>query len=128
VPVEFDRDDANRRLKMTVTDPITLSELIASAERQLAEGAWSYGTLIDARGIVVALPPDDIRSLVTHVRELVATHGPRGPIACVARQAKAIASVQIYMLFGGKTDALEVFWDLAEAREWLDEADGATRL
>ena len=121
MPIQFDRDDLNRRLKLTVTDPVAGTELMAVLERQLSEGAWPYGMLVDARAMSVAPLPSDVRLCVARVRELVAANGPRGPIAFVARQAAAIGSVQIYMLLGGKTDFLEVFWDMADAKQWLDE-------
>jgi hypothetical protein len=39
----------------------------------------------------------------------------------VAREAGAISSAQMYNIFGGKTESIEVFWDLDDARQWLDE-------
>jgi hypothetical protein len=120
VPLQLDRDDLNRRLKMTITTSITALELIAATERQLAEGAWHYGMLVDARAMSVAPAQTEVRLFVSHVGGLVAAHGPRGPIAFVARHSAAIGSVQVYMFLGGKTDSLEVFWDMPEAKEWLD--------
>jgi hypothetical protein len=120
MPVQFDRDDVARRLRHTITSPISAAELIATVERQLAEGAWSYGLLVDARAMSVPPAPSELRLLVLRVSELVAAHGPRGPIAFVARHAAAIGSVHVYLFLGGRTDSLEVFWDLPEAKEWLD--------
>ena len=121
MPFQFDRDDGNRRFKITITDPIDLAELMAVPDRQLAEGAWQYGMLVDARAMSISAPSTDVRMIVSRVRELVAVHGPRGPIAFVARQAAAIGSAHLYTLLGGKTDLLEVFWDMADAKQWLDE-------
>jgi hypothetical protein len=57
-----------------------------------------------------------MRSFVARVLELIAAHGPRGPIAIVAKDSGAISSAQMYLFFGGKTESLEVFWDLQDAR------------
>ena len=77
--------------------------------------------LVDARAMSISAPSTDVRMIVSRVHELVAVHGRRGPIAFVARQAAAIGSAHLYVLLGGKTDFLEVFWDMADAKQWLDE-------
>jgi hypothetical protein len=62
-----------------------------------------------------------MRAFVAGVRELIVAHGPRGPVAVVAREGGAISSAQMYNIFGGKTESIEVFWDLDDAEQWLDE-------
>jgi hypothetical protein len=121
MPIHYARDDVRRRIRITLTGPLTLADLIASVERQLAEGNWLDGLLVDARATFPAPPPSDMRLFASHVLKLIATHGPRGPIAVVARDGSAIASAQLYLFFGGKTESLEVFWDLDHAQQWLDE-------
>jgi hypothetical protein len=54
------------------------------------------------------------------VRELVATNGPRGPIAIVSRHTGVISGSHTYNSFGGKTEAVQVFWDIDEAEQFLD--------
>jgi hypothetical protein len=49
MPIQYLLDDTKRRIRLVLADPITVAELLASVERQLADGAWSYGTLVDAR-------------------------------------------------------------------------------
>jgi hypothetical protein len=103
-----------------MTSPVTATELVTLVERQLAEGAWLYGVLVDARAMWEAPPQSDLRCFVSRIGELVAANGPRGPIAFVARHSAAIGSAQMLMFLGGKTDSLEVFWDMPEATQWLD--------
>jgi hypothetical protein len=121
MPVQYLLDDTQRRIRLVLSDPITVAELLGSVERQLADGAWSYGTLVDARIPFPAPRSSDMESFVSGVRELIAAHGPRGPVAVVARESGPISSAQMFLFFGGKTDAIEVFWDLEDARQWLDE-------
>ena len=54
------------------------------------------------------------------VRELIAAHGPRGPVAVVVRESSPISSAQMDV-FGHKTECIDVFWDVDDAQQWLDE-------
>jgi hypothetical protein len=121
MPIQYQLDDINRRIRLTLTDPVTVADFLASVECQLANGAWSYGTLVDARIPFTAPRASDMREFVAGVRELIQTHGPRGPVAVVTRESGAISSSQMYNVFGGKTESIEVFWDLDDAQQWLDE-------
>jgi hypothetical protein len=106
---------------LTVTDPITVVDLIASVEQQLADAAWDYGLLVDMRAQFAPAAPGDIRSFSSRIGELVAAHGPRGPIAVVAKDATPIAGAQLHLIYGGKREAVEVFWDLDDGQRWLDD-------
>jgi hypothetical protein len=120
MPLDYKRDDANRRVRLTVTEPFNLADLIAAVERQLGDGAWRYGVLIDARAPLSVSPTRDIQSYAARVSELVAAHGPRGPIAVISRDSKMIGGVKKYSLFVGKNETLELFWDLDDGQKWLD--------
>jgi hypothetical protein len=121
MPIQYMCDDAEHRLRVTVTNPFTVADLIASVERQFADGAWRYGLLIDSRAPVAALKPEDMQSFLSRVRALIAAHGPRGPIAIVAREAGPITFTQRYIYLSDKMEPIEVFWDLDDAQQWLDE-------
>jgi hypothetical protein len=118
MPFQYVRDDDRHRIRITLSDPLTVAELTASIERQFADGAWLYGLIVDARSVVAQ--PIDIPSFQAHVRELVATHGPRGPVAFVATESGVIGSAQRY-IFGSKSESMEVFWALDDAQRWMDE-------
>jgi hypothetical protein len=126
MPLDYVRDDTQRRLRITLSEPVTLDDLVASIERQFADGAWRYGLLIDTRPTSDAPPPREVRSFVSRVAALVAVHGPRGPIAIVARSSRAISSAQLAAFFG-REESIEVFWDLDDAEQWLDEQLPNTR-
>jgi hypothetical protein len=123
MPFHYRRDDARRRITLTLTDPLTVTELVATAERQVADGGWQYALLVDARATFVALEPMNMLLFVSRLRELVAVKGPRGPVAVVTQKSAAV-SAQMYRFFGGKTESFEVFWDLEDANQWLDERIG----
>ena len=85
-------------------------------DRQLADGAWPYGTLVDSRR--AALSPADSRALLEHVRKLAAQHGPHGPVALVTRES--VGSAQSYAFRSAQWGfTFEVFWDVDEAELWL---------
>lgn len=120
MPLHYVQDDAQRRIRVTVTEPFTVADLIGSVERQLADGAWRYGTLVDARAPSVAFSGSDLQLLASRVSELVAAHGPRGPVAVVARDPRTISSAQRHVFSAGKIYSIDVFWDLEEGQRWLD--------
>jgi hypothetical protein len=125
MPLVHERDDAARRIRFVrISDPLTVADLIESAERQFKDGAWAYGSLVDARAMSDPRPPAEIRLFVAAVRALIEAHGPRGPIAFVATRSDVIGSVGIYNFLGGKTESLEVFWHLDDAQQWLNQRMG----
>jgi hypothetical protein len=48
MPLQYQLDDAKRRIRVTLADPVTVADLFESIERQLADGVWSDGTVIEA--------------------------------------------------------------------------------
>jgi hypothetical protein len=121
MPVHYVQDDARRQIRITVTEPTTVVDLIGSVERQLADGAWRYGSLVDARAPLVPPAPGVMQAFAVRVAELAAAHGPRGPIAVVARDPRTISAAQRLAFSAGRVESIEVFWDLDDAQRWLDE-------
>jgi hypothetical protein len=127
MPLHYVRDDVKRRIGIALTEAVTVDELIETVERQLVDGAWAYGVLVDGRAMRDLPKPKDIQAFVACVRELVAVHGPRGPMAFVSSESGVFSTAEMYLFLGGKTDALEVFGDIADAQRWLDELRGDGR-
>jgi hypothetical protein len=124
--LEYVCDDTKRRIRITLSEPFTFDDLVASVERQFADGAWRHGLLIDTRAPSHTPLPSEIRSFASRIAALVAVHGPRGPIAIVAKTASAVSSAQLAAFFG-RVESIEVFWDLDDAEQWLDEQFSKTR-
>ena len=122
MPYEYARDDTARRIRITLTDPLTVAERIAAVEQQVVDDAWRYATLIDARYLAVYQPkPSEMQAVVARVAEFVAEFGPRGPVAIVSNRAAVIGAGQMYNSLSGKRRAVEVFWDLDAAQRFLDQ-------
>jgi hypothetical protein len=113
------RDDTRRRIRWTATAPVTLHDVLAQLDQQIAEGAWHYGVVVDLRmGI---LSPADRDALLETMRTLSKTHGPHGPVALVTRQPAGVANAQIFAMRSMAPHSVEVFWDIEEANRWLDK-------
>ena len=124
MPFQFVRDDAKRRITLTVTDPLTVADRIAAVERQLADDAWGYGLLIDARRMASFIPAlSEMQAAGSRLAELVATHGPRGPVAIVSRKPGVIGASTMHNSLGVNTPGVQVFWDMDDARTFLDRQD-----
>ncbi len=118
---EFLRDDTRRRIRVTARATLHAADLATIVVRQANEGAWSFGILYDLRAIQIATPRADALLVADLVRSYLATHGPRGPVALVTRDARMVGIGQSYA-DSGATIGLEVqvFWDMADAEQWLD--------
>ena len=124
MPVKYVRDDAKRRITLTASDPLTVEERIGAVEHQLADGAWSYGLIIDARSMASFTPQlSEMQAAASRLAELVDAHGPRGPVALVSRQSSLIGASAMHNSLGVRTPGVQVFWDMDDARTFLDRAD-----
>jgi hypothetical protein len=122
--VTYARDDERRRIRVSLSGYVTLPELIAIVDRQASEGTWMYGILYDTQSMDEPPPLDDMQAVLAHVRQLADEHGPRGPVAIVARSADTVASALMYAHRAGDDLKLEVFWDTEDAELWLDQQTG----
>jgi hypothetical protein len=124
MPVQYVRDDAKRRITLTVSDPLTVEERIAAVEHQLADGAWGYGLIIDARSMASFTPKlTEMQAAASRLAELVAVHGPRGPVALVSRQSSVIGASAMHNSLGVRTPGVQVFWDMEDAHRFLDRVE-----
>jgi hypothetical protein len=126
VPLEYVLDHARQRLTIIGRDPVDVPDELAWLERQLADGAWAYGTLDDLRLVTWNPTSEEVRRILRRIGMLSATHGPRGPVAIVATQplfdrARTYAA-SLGALLGHEVD---VFYELADAERWLDERQAA---
>ena len=119
MPIDYQRDDRNRRINVTATEPVTREDLIELANRQAAGGAWSYATLYDATAGHEPPSRDTIHRLVLLAGMLTTRHGPRGPVALVLRDPELERMAKRYATLG-ELAALNarVFTTVREAEDW----------
>lgn len=119
MPIAMTRDDEQRRVTVTVSDPWSVEEVVVAGDRQIAGGAWRHGTLYDLHGSTWVPSEPDLLWLVKRGHQQVALHGARGPVAIVVDGTTSPHLVQCYVQYGGGTDVVRVFETSAAAAGWL---------
>jgi hypothetical protein len=123
VPIHYEQDDARRRIVVMTTGDVTADEVRDTLERQAREGAWSYRVLYDVRAGRNVPTIEDVRRLVLQVGELTCRYGPRGPVALVSADPLMSRMGRAYSNLGELTALdVQVFTDVDEAEQWLDDA------
>ena len=122
MPISYVRDDTNRRIEASASGHVAVTDVIALIDRQANEGAWGFAMLYDARQTEMALSVEESEAVLVHVRRLAQIHGPRGPVAIVALSRPLVSFGQILTAHTDKsTVAIQVFWNIADAQQWLHE-------
>jgi hypothetical protein len=116
MPVRYERDDARRRVLVTVQGPFAQSDFLTVVERQQLDHAWTYGIIYDLRGMTGHPTAADLRqsmSLATQADE------PRGPVPVVTADPAMYTKACSYAALARRTMTIEVFRDFNEAALWL---------
>ena len=121
MPIAIARDDEQRRITVTVSDPWSVEEIAIATDRQLADQVWTWGTLYDLRGSNWVPSEADVLWLVKRGQQQVARHGARGPVAVLLDGNNRGALLRTYAEYGAEHShlTLSVFEDLAAAGQWL---------
>lgn len=121
MPIAITRDDEQRRITVSVSDPWSVEEIAIAIDRQLAEQVWAYGTLYDLRGSNWVPSEADVLWLVKRGQQQIARHGARGPVALLLDANNQAALLRTYAEYGAEHSHLTigVFDDPSAARQWL---------
>jgi hypothetical protein len=117
------RDDARRRLTVTVTGAVTFGDMVLFVEQQLAQNAWSYSVLYDTRAMTTAVTTDEIGDVASHVQTL--TDERRGPVAVVVAPGHAALVEHYASLARSAGIEFELFSDMPPAERWLESRTAA---
>jgi hypothetical protein len=121
MPLAYDRDDVKRRVVATYTGSFQVADTIALLERQLEDGTWTYGLLIDTRGMTGRPTPSDLREFMKLESGTDSEQRSRGPLAIVATDATIYSAACVYALMGRSKRKIEAFRDRGDADRWLAE-------
>ena len=113
--VHYERDDARRRVVVTLRGGYDASAILALLERHRAEDDWSYGRLYDVRGLTGTPTVKELRLFSS----LDTQHRPHGPEAILTRDPILYALACTYAALGGSTLSIQVFRESHEAEQWL---------
>lgn len=117
--IEYQKDDARRRVTIIVSGPFDLSGWHeGSAQRHHREQAWSYAMLYDLRAMTGVVSIDDLKSIFAASIGIPLTT-VRGPVAIVAADQRLYMSACTFAALGRNALTVEVFRDLIEAETWL---------
>jgi hypothetical protein len=120
--LEVERDDARRRLVVTVREQLRVEEAIAFFQQQEDEGTWQYGVLFDGRLRNARFKPDEMRAVLAHLDQMTARLGPPGPIAIVRTDMAGYGAARRFAIQSSDRHRLvRAFVDIARAHAWLSE-------
>jgi hypothetical protein len=121
MPIDYARDDQQRRILLTATGTVTHGEVIAAIDRQLTEGTWTYGVLYDVRGDPALPKMSEVLDFIDYVRQLVTQHGRRGPVAVVTDMPANDRRARMYTTLSDPSRVtMASFSDIDEASRWLN--------
>ena len=117
----YKRDDARRRISLTLTEPLTEDELIRAIDRQLTEGTWSYGLVYDTRQLVTSARVAISPPAAAYVADIATRVGPRGPVAILVSGGDMAAMSEAHASRSQRSGrGVKVYWSPAEALQWLE--------
>jgi hypothetical protein len=121
MPLAYERDDVKRRVVATYRGPFQVADTIALFERQLKDGTWTYGLLVDTRAMTGRPTAADLREFMKMESGTDSEKRPRGPLAIVATDATIYSAACVYALMGRSKRKIEAFRDRNDADRWLSE-------
>ena len=113
--VQYERDNAGRRVTVTLRGGYQASAILALFERHRVEDDWSYGRLYDVRELTGKPTIDELRLFMS----LDTPHRPHGPEAILTGNAMLYGLACAYAALGRSALRIEVFRDMDEAAQWL---------
>ncbi|MEK7754159.1 MAG: hypothetical protein AAB403_19055 [Planctomycetota bacterium] len=120
MPITYERHDETRRIRVTASGVLTLRDILAVIDRQLAEGAWTYSILYDAHDLTAMPSADEVRKLAARVEALAQKHGRRGAIAIVTSSDAVYGTSRMYAALSEQPgQTISVFRAFDEAERWL---------
>ena len=119
--VSVQRDDAARLVVVKILDAVTADGVRATVDEQAASGTWSYAVLYDESDApAVELAADDMRAIAAYAARLSRQHGPRGPVAIVAKTDVDYGTNRMASAYAGLAGyEIGVFRTVESARLWL---------
>ena len=79
MPIAYDRDNLRRLITVTLSEPVSIEELLGVVDRQAAEDTWGFAMLYDLRGVRDVAVLAQLPRLADRVKALGGDQ-PRGPV------------------------------------------------
>ena len=121
MPIIYERDDDRRLIRLTVTEPYSVDDILAVIDRQMAEDTWGYATLYDWRAVTRLPAEAEVRQAAERV-QTVGGGRERGPVGIIAIGAHAKVLLGLGLQYGSLTKKLvpvEVVFTPAQLEDWM---------
>jgi hypothetical protein len=118
MPIEYSRDDRNKRAVIVITGPFNAEELVEMVEQHRAAGGWTYGLLYDMRRMTGEPTMETLREFAA-ITDRRPGEPPRGPVAVLTTDPAIYSRACTYAVMAKAHATIEVFRDKAEADAWL---------
>src|ERR1700736_4769361 len=116
--MSYERDDAPRRVVVTMDGPFNLAVFRAVSELHSPD-TWTYGMLFDLRRMTGEPTIDELRQIMSESVARRPGTGARGPVAILATDPALYGRMCTYAALRRATLTIEVFRYLDRAEEWL---------
>jgi hypothetical protein len=123
--IRYERDEARRRVVVTVEGAFQTIDMLTVIERQRAEDTRSGGMLLDLRRMTGHPTRADLRELMGQAAAQGPVERPCGPIAILVTDPILYGVACTYAALGHSKLVIEVFRDIDEAALWL-AAEGSS--
>jgi hypothetical protein len=121
MPIRAERDDARRRVLLTVEGAFQQGDVLANLAQRRTDDTWTYATLLDLRPMTERPSLADLRQISTEIATGESGAIPRGPFAILATDPAVYSLACAFAALRKSTLTIDVFRALDEAELWLDE-------
>jgi hypothetical protein len=120
MPIEYSRDDPNKRAVIVITGSFNAEALVELIEQHRAAGGWRYGLLYDLRRMTGEPTMETLRDFAS-ITDRRPGEPPRGPVAVLTTDPTIYRRACTYAAMARTHATIEVFRDKAEAETWLSQ-------
>lgn len=119
MPVTWVVDRERRLVRTTVTGTVATEEFLPYLEALDTDGLIGWPQIVDARGAVIRITPEDVRRFVFLIDGLRARHGV-SRTAFITDDDATYGMLRMYSALGESTDpGFAVFRRVAEGEAWV---------
>jgi len=117
--IAFQRDDAQRVLRLVASGPFDTDEVMRVLVRMRREDVWGYGVLFDLRAVTTIPAAAELATISDAVLESSANE-LRGPLALLVPDGELHWRAYAYFALGAQHGrVIRVFRHLDDAEQWL---------
>jgi hypothetical protein len=119
MPISYERDDDRRLITVTMTEPVSVHDILGAIDRQAAEGTWEYSIFYDQRALTQVSTEADLQQMADRIR-VAGRDRTRGPVGIAIRPDPALFLVGLtYSKLTKELMDVEVLLSAGQIESWL---------